>query len=82
MDRGAWQGTIHGVTKSWTWLSDYHSLGEIISLNSLHLDGRKVHVNITKVNNEAATVDPHVIEGYVLKVGKNKFKPEKQKKVS
>ena len=22
MDRGAWQATIHGVAKSWTWLSD------------------------------------------------------------
>ena len=21
MDRGAWQATVHGVTKSWTWLS-------------------------------------------------------------
>ena len=22
MNRGAWQSTVHGVTKSWTWLSD------------------------------------------------------------
>ena len=22
MDRGAWQATVHGVSKSWTWLSD------------------------------------------------------------
>ena len=22
MDRGAWQATVHGVTKSQTWLSD------------------------------------------------------------
>ena len=22
MDRGSWQATVHGVTKSWTWLSD------------------------------------------------------------
>ena len=22
MDRGAWQATVHGVAKSWTWLSD------------------------------------------------------------
>ena len=28
MDRGAWQVTVHGVTKSWTWLSyvDFTSL--------------------------------------------------------
>ena len=24
MDRGAWQATVHGVTKSWTWLSNFH----------------------------------------------------------
>ena len=24
MDRGAWRATVHGVTKSRTWLSDYH----------------------------------------------------------
>ena len=24
MDRGAWQATVHGITKSQTWLSDYH----------------------------------------------------------
>ena len=24
MDRGAWQATVHGVTKSWTRLSDFH----------------------------------------------------------
>ena len=26
MDRGAWWATVHGVTKSWTRLSDFHSL--------------------------------------------------------
>ena len=26
MDRGAWQATLHGVTKNRTRLSDYHSL--------------------------------------------------------
>ena len=25
MDRGAWKATVHGLTKSWTWLSDYQS---------------------------------------------------------
>ena len=23
MDRGTWQATVHGVTKSWTWLSNW-----------------------------------------------------------
>ena len=26
MDRGAWQATVHGVTKSWTQLSNFTSL--------------------------------------------------------
>ena len=26
MDRGAWQAAVYGVTKSWTWLSDFTSL--------------------------------------------------------
>ena len=29
MDRGAWQATVHGVAKSWTQLSDYHSLNSL-----------------------------------------------------
>ena len=24
MDRGAWKATVHGVAKTWTWLSDKH----------------------------------------------------------
>ena len=24
MDRGAWRATVHGVTESWTRLSDFH----------------------------------------------------------
>ena len=26
MDRKAWCATVHGVTKNWKWLSDFHSL--------------------------------------------------------
>ena len=29
MDRGAWQAAVHGLTKSWTQLSDYHSLNSL-----------------------------------------------------
>ena len=28
MDRGAWQATVHGITKSQTWLSDFSQLYE------------------------------------------------------
>ena len=30
LDRGAWQATLHGVTKSWTWLSNFTSLHFIL----------------------------------------------------
>ena len=26
MDRGAWWATVHGITQSWTWLSDWHCI--------------------------------------------------------
>ena len=29
MDRGTWRATVHGVTKSWTQLSDKHSSGAV-----------------------------------------------------
>ena len=38
MDRGAWQATVHGITKSRTWLSTIHYLGSFSYL-------RKVSVN-------------------------------------
>ena len=28
MDGGAWRATVHGVTKSWTWLSDFTIFGQ------------------------------------------------------
>ena len=33
MDRGAWQATVHGVTKNQTQLSTQHLLGETEILN-------------------------------------------------
>ena len=30
MDRGAWQATVRGIAKSWTWMSNFH-------FTSLHL---------------------------------------------
>ena len=40
MDRGAWQATVHRVTKNWTrlnWLSTWHSLGSFPSCFHLAL---------------------------------------------
>ena len=33
IDRGAWSAAVHGVAKSWTWLSDWT---ELILWNALH----------------------------------------------
>ena len=41
VDRGAWQATIHGVPKSWTWLSNwrFHFCGSFhVELNSVKRD--------------------------------------------
>ena len=35
MDRGAWQATVHGAAKSWTWLSDYYLFFIISSIHIL-----------------------------------------------
>ena len=32
MDREAWRAVIHGVAKSWTWLSDWTELNQITIL--------------------------------------------------
>ena len=36
MERGAWQASVHGVTKSWTWLSQSLSLCLSLSLSLSH----------------------------------------------
>ena len=48
-DRGAWQATVHGVTKSWTWLSDWaHTLGDLIGFSIRQLDwARPAHFRKT-----------------------------------
>ena len=33
MDRGAWRATVHGVTKSRTWLSDLASVNQMLKVN-------------------------------------------------
>ena len=32
MDRGAWWAIVHGVAKSWTRLSDFHSLTQTVTI--------------------------------------------------
>ena len=41
MDGGAWWATVHGVTKRWTRLSDFHII--IMSYNSMNMLKKKPH---------------------------------------
>ena len=36
MDRGAWQATVHRVTKSWTQLNTHAHTNTLVSLNPAH----------------------------------------------
>ena len=36
MGRGVWQATVHGVTKSWTQLRDFHFLSLSMSFHQIH----------------------------------------------
>ena len=35
MDREAWHASVHGVSKSWTWLSDWTELNSLLWISSL-----------------------------------------------
>ena len=42
MDREAWHGAIHGVTKSWTWLSDWTVWIYVIYLNFFKFPNQQI----------------------------------------
>ena len=46
MDRGAWQATVHGVTKNWTWLSTHtHCVCVCIHTYSSGIDSHNVRLH-------------------------------------
>ena len=51
MDRGAWLATVHGVTKSWTWLSDLSTHTDIFDC---HLGACSWHGIIGDVTKQPA----------------------------
>ena len=73
MDRGAWQATVHRVTKSWTWLkqpsmhtwSDYTSfrfhfaeyLGFVFYLSSHYFPSSRHPTGITAVHNKESALN-------------------------
>ena len=40
MDRGAWQATVHGIMKSWTWLSDSTTTNYVYSVRNILISNR------------------------------------------
>ena len=38
MDRGPWWAIVHGVARSWTWLSDWEQVNKLEYLMSLQKD--------------------------------------------
>ena len=51
MDRGAWWATVHGVTKSWTWLSDWvhaHACTRVRTHTHTHTHTTRLQVSTTK----------------------------------
>ena len=68
MDKGAWQATVHGVTKSQTWLSDFHFhllLGKKAMTNLDNILKNRDITLPTKVCLVKAMVFPVVIYGCV-----------------
>ena len=47
-DRGAWRGTVHGVTKSQTWLNDFHTFHNMTS--ALSVSGPRVDQEKTSLS--------------------------------
>ena len=43
MDREAWRAAVHGVTKSWTWLSDWTELNWIKDLR-IYIQNQNVYI--------------------------------------
>ena len=58
MERGVWWATVHGVAKSWTWLSDFISLCNFKAEVSIHPS----YISSLKVTESAATAAKHVLK--------------------
>ena len=63
MDREAWRAAIHGVARSWTWLSDWTELNRIIHINN-YLKCKRVKSCNQKTQtwqmNTCACMQPHL----------------------
>ena len=49
-DREAWRAAVHGVEKSWTWLSDWTELNVFLTQTPLNSLNSKLFIDKTKIN--------------------------------
>ena len=55
MDGGVWWATVHGLAKSWTWLSDFTFFSLSVSLNKYTKNNIIIHqVNENKASSECS----------------------------
>ena len=49
MDREAWHAAVHGVTKSWTWLSEWTELNDFLFIACISVISPLVSVHLIKI---------------------------------
>ena len=66
-DRGAWHAAVHGVTKSWTWLSDWITATTCGYLNSNEFKGNKIKSQILGLTGHISSAQlSHIASGYCI----------------
>ena len=62
MDREAWRAAIHGVAKSWTWLSDWTEMNlesiAILTIQHLPIHEHEVSLHLFRCSSHSANGNP------------------------
>ena len=68
MDRGAWQATVHGVTKNWTWLSNRARVHTHTHTHTHTSEYRGLFLKLSFVNLDVVFLDVRslIYEVYIL----------------
>ena len=66
-DRGAWHAAVHGLTKSWTWLSDWITATTCGYLNSNEFKGNKIKSQILGLTGHISSAQlSHIASAYCI----------------
>ena len=66
MDRGAWQATVRGVAKSWTWLTNFHTFRKT-NKDLLYTTGNSTQYSVmTCKGKESKKMDVCIIDFFLL----------------